>query len=362
MKVFHMDRQNSWTGQTNRLFQVVRGLREQGDDVGVIAPPGSQLGIRCCEAGLPVVNFPMRGWRSNISILRLARYLREQKPDILHCHGPRDHLMGFLAGKLASIPHLIRTKHNHTQLKSGALSRYLYNRCSRVVTVSEFIRRRLMEDGVPPDQVKNIYTAVNLDHFTPRQKNTNILRELNIAEDRVIIGCLSSLAVRKGIEEILKAFKIVLQARPELKLTCLLVGKKWQRWSEMAEALGIKKHIVFTGFRKDVPELLSLFDIYVLPSRDEGLGTSILEAMAMGLPVVVSNVGGIPEAVNEDAGMVVPPGEPELLAEKIKILLEDPRKRQRLAENARARVEEIFSIPEMINRTRELYKEILQEV
>jgi glycosyltransferase involved in cell wall biosynthesis len=359
MKIIHIDRQNSWTGQTNRLLQKVVGLRARGHYAEVVTPPGSQLSIRCREAGVPVITLPMRGWKFNVTIVRLVRHLRAIRPDIVHCHGPRDHLLAFIACRLAGVPHLIRTKHNHTRLKSGVFSRYLYNRCTKVITVSEFIRRRLIEDGLAPDHVETIYTAVNLERFTPRSKNRQLLQDLGLDEEGLIIGCLSSLHVRKGIEELLKAFKIILDSRPGLSITCLLIGKKWQRWSSLAEQLGIRDRVVLTGFREDVPELLSLFDIYALPSRDEGLGTSILEALAMGLPVVVSNAGGITEAVGEDAGLVVPPGDPDLLAETISLLIDHPERRRELSHNGRERAEKIFSVEVMINRTRDLYERLV---
>ncbi len=362
MNIIHIDRQKSWTGQTNRLFQIVRGLRERGHDARVISQRGSRLALRCREAGIPVSVYPMRGWLFNLSAVVIALQLRSRRPDILHCHGPRDHLLSLIVQGLGGTGHVVRTKHNHKHLKSGSFSRLQYNRCARVVTVSEFVRSRLIEDGLDPGHVETIYTAVDTAHFTPREKNRRLLAEFGIADDELVIGCLSSLHVRKGIEELLKALASVLTQNPDKKIRCLLVGKKWQRWAEMARGLGIgREKIIFTGFRQDVADLLSVFDIYVLPSRDEGLGTSILEAMATGLPVIATTVGGITEAIGEDAGIGVAPMDPDALAAAMNDLIGDPARRDALGKNARLRAERIFSVETMIERTMQLYGHILGE-
>jgi glycosyltransferase involved in cell wall biosynthesis len=361
MRIFHIDRQHSWTGQINRLFNVANGASDRGHEAGIIASPGSQLAFRSREAGLNVQTFPMRAWQFYPSILRVARYLHGKRVDILHCHGARDHVLSLIAARLASVKHVVRTKHNHNRLKSGCLSRFLYRKCSKVVAVSEYTKQLLIEDGIAGTHVETIYTGVDIDRFKPRPKVSDLTKGLKIAEEEFVVGCVSSLHVRKGIEETLRAFKILRDALPGRKIRCLLVGKKWQRWAALAEELGIRDQVIFTGFRRDVADLLSLLDIYVLPSRDEGLGTSIIEAMAMGLPVVASNVGGIPEAVTKESGVIVPPGNPDSLAEALKRLVEDNQRRKALGKAASERARTEFSVKRLIDRTVNLYERLLEE-
>jgi len=226
--------------------------------------------------------------------------------------------------------------------------------------VSEYIRRLLIEDGIAPARVETIYTGIDIDRFKPRPRMNSVAGDLNISEDELVVGCVSSLHVRKGIEEVLKAFKLLQESMPERKIRCLLVGKKWERWAALATELGIREQVTFTGFRRDVADLLSVLDIYVLPSRDEGLGTSILEAMAMGLPVVVSNVGGIPEAVTGQSGVIVPPRDPNRLAEALKTLLRDNQQRETLGTIASERVGAEFSVERLIDRTLNLYERLME--
>jgi glycosyltransferase involved in cell wall biosynthesis len=282
--------------------------------------------------------------------------------DILHCHGPRDHLLSVVAARLGSVKHVVRTKHNHNRLKSGFLSRFLYRKCSKIVTVSEHVRQVLIKDGIAPGAIETIYTGIDNHQFTPRPPVKTVARDLEITEDELVVGCVSSLHVRKGIQEILEAFKLLRESMPETKIRCLLVGKKWQRWSDVAAELGIEEDVIFTGFRRDVANLLSILDVYVLPSRDEALGTSILEAMAMGLPVVASNVGGIPEALRNEAGVIVSPKDPVGLAKAMKTLLEDHHRRTKLGENARERAKVDFSLETMVDRTADLYEQLMREL
>lgn len=354
MRIVHIDRQRSWTGQINRSFNVAVGLREHGWDVALIGHPGSQLGERGRAAGFEVLTVPLRGWPIYPSILKIARFSREKPIDVLHAHGPRDHLAAALAGKLGKIGCVARTKHNHTRLRSGAFSRILF-RGTPVVTVSEFVRRRLIEDGVDGAGIRTVHTSVDTQRFAPRDRDPKLREELGIGPDEIVIGNVSSLHKRKGIEEILRAFAI-LAKRPELKL--ILCGKNADPWRPLTKHLGLTDRVVFPGFQKDVPAYLAQLDVYVLPSREEGLGTSILEAMCLGLPVVVSNAGGIPESVVPGTGVVLEDTGPESIAAAVTALVDDPDRRRTLGEAAHERVVEAFTVENMVARMIAFYEEI----
>jgi len=361
MIICHIDKQRSWTGQINRLFNLAMGLSERGLNIHVIAHPGSQLAQKSRAAGLNVSEIHLRGWRSYISILKLSHYLIRNKVDILHCHSPRDHLVGFIASKFTRIKHIVRTKHNQYPLKSGYWSRLLYRKCSKVIAISEYVRTSLIKDGIEPDLIETIYSAVDTDRFKPGPKPDLIAHELNILPDENVVGCVARLHINKGIEDILYAVKFLLNAHPDKKFKCLLVGGRWQRWAALAQELGIEHRLVFAGFRQDVPDLLNLFDIFVLPSRKEGLGTSIIEAMASGLPVIASNVGGIPELVTQNTGILVPPRDPQSLAAAMKFLLQDHRKRIEMGQAAAEKIRAEFSIDRFINHTLELYDALMAD-
>lgn len=358
MRIVHIDRQRSWTGQISRAYHVGVGLRELGHEVGFIAHPGSRLAARAREDGFAVFEAPLRGIRTYRSVFKIGRWLEERQVDIVHCHGPRDHLASFLAAPLAGNPLLVRTKHNHTRLRSGYFSRLLFDRAAAVVAVSDFVRDLLLEDKIAPDKVLTIHDAVDVERFATRAKDAALLEELGIAPDELVVGNVSSLHRRKGIDLILAAFAQLRAQLPGRKLRCVLTGKNYQQWEPLVEELGLTEHVVFPGFQTDVPRYLSILDVYVLPSRQEALGTSIIEAMALGLPVVVSRTGGVAEAVTEDVGIALEDPAPEALAEAIRDLLEDPERRRRLGEAGHRRATELFPIDAMVRRTHELYQRL----
>ncbi len=359
MHVVHVDRQRSWTGQINRAFLVVCELRRRGHRVGFVTHPGAVLAQRAREAGIPVDSFPLRGAAFYPSIPRAARALRGRGVDILHCHGARDHLFGLALARLASIPHVIRTKHNHT-LPRGFFSRWVYAASDRVVAISEYVREGLVAAGIDPTKLEMIPDGIDVEHFRPQPRDVDLAASLGIAAGDLVIGSVCSLHARKGIEEILRAFALLRQAPCGARLKCLLVGKRWEQWAALAEQLGVREHVLFPGFRRDVREMLAQLDVYLLPSRREAGGTSVLEAMAMERPVVASDVGGLAESLTSETGVSIPAQDAPALATATRALLEDPQRAARLGRAARQRVVSLYSNQALIERTLALYERTLK--
>lgn len=359
MHVVHIDRQRSWTGQINRAFLIVTALRSRGHQVGFITHPGAVLAQRAREAGIPVESFPLRGAGFYVSIPRAARALRGRGVDILHCHGARDHLFGLAVARLASIPHVIRTKHNHT-LPRGPFSRFVYAASDRVIAISEHVRSELVGAGIDPAKLETIQDGVDVEHFRPLPRDAELAASLGIEPGDLVIGSVCSLHTRKGIEEILHAFALLQEAPFAGRLKCLLVGKRWEQWAGLAEALGVRERVLFPGFRRDVREMLAQLDVYLLPSRREAGGTSVLEAMAMERPIVASHVGGLAESVTPEVGITVPPQDARALAAAVRELLEDPERAAQLGRAARARAVSLYSNEALVERTLALYERILK--
>jgi glycosyltransferase involved in cell wall biosynthesis len=249
-------------------------------------------------------------------------------------------------------------------LKSGALSRYLYGTLtSRIVAISEHIREVMIQSGLKPEQVTTIRTAINLSQFVPREKNQQLLRELNFPPECAIIGIVARLTERKGFKNLFEAVKLLIDEGRNLR--CLVVGggastEKIAALNNHAASLGISPYILLTGRRSDIPDILSLLDVFILPSLAEGLGRSMLEAMAAGRPIVATTVGGIPEAIEHDkSGILVPPDDSRALAQAIGLLLDNPEKAQELGRASRKRAELLFDQTKMIDGICALYDELL---
>jgi glycosyltransferase involved in cell wall biosynthesis len=356
--VVHVDRQRSLTGQIQRGLREVDALAGAGHRVGVIAHPGSQLAGRARERGLEVWELPMRGAALYGSILRAAGALRGRGVDVLHCHGGRDQVLALAVARLARVPHLVRTKHNHTTPR-GWRHRLAYHRCDRVVTVSDYVRAELVAAGLDPARVVSIPTAIDVARFRPRPRDAALARSLGIGPEDLVVGNVSSLHQRKGTEELLRALARLVRGPHGARVRGLLVGKAYRQWEPLAQELGLGERVLFPGFRDDVPELLALFDVYALPSHHEALGTGALEAMAAGAALVVSDVEGLAEAVAPGTGLRVPPGDPVALADAIESLLGDPARRRALGEAARVRAVAEYDEKTLASRMLALYEEVL---
>jgi len=359
MNILHIDRQRSWTGQINREFQLLRELNNRGHQAGVICHPGAEIGKRGRRKGLTVLETPLRGSEVWPSIPELGQRLRNTGVDLLHAHGSRDHQVALAVSWMANIPHVVRTKHNHTRFHSGMFSRIPYHLSDHVITVSEFVRRQLVEDGLLARRLTAIPSGVDVDRFHPEPDDPVKRNERGIPEDDVVIGTISSLNRRKGVEDILKATARLVNTGHGGRLTLLLLGRNMDLWDELVEELDLEPYIHCPGFVEDPARYFPLFDVFLHPSRQEALGTAVLEAMAAERPVVATRTGGQMESVTDETGILVPVRDPDALASATRALLTNPDRREEMGQKARERVVNHFSVRAMARRTLEMYRNIL---
>ncbi|MGE0191262.1 MAG: glycosyltransferase [Planctomycetota bacterium] len=357
-RVVHVDRQRAWTGQMGRLLRVAAGTRDRGHDVRIIAPAESPLAERAPELGLRFLPLAFRGWRTWPAALALARHLRAEPADVLHAHGGRDHQVAWVARRLARVPFLVRTKHNHTPLKGGALGRRVYASTDRVVAVSDFTRELLLRDGIPDAKIRVVKTAFDLERVAPRPKDAEVQAELGLTDEHVVFGNVSRLAEEKGIEELLRAAALLRRQPGGERMRVVLAGNTPELWTSLVEELGLGDVVHLLPYRKDVRPLVSVFDVFVMPSREEALGTSLIEALAMGKAAIGARVGGIPETLVPGTGLLVPARDPQALAGAMGELLVDPERRAALAQAGREHVVRTYSLERLVGGTLSIYDEL----
>jgi glycosyltransferase involved in cell wall biosynthesis len=332
-------------------------LRKQGQLVSVLE-----------EAGLPVVEFPVRGKlfypRSIREILRLARFMRREGVQIVQTQDLYSHLVGVPAASIARVPIVITNRldlgHTMKRWHRWALKRLSFG-ITRVMANSEGVRTMLTDvEKIDPERIELIYNGVHLDLFqiAPKERGPVPLAP----GDRPIV-VVANLWPVKGHEILFEAAVRVTACYPTAKF--VLVGTGTARRAVLearARALAIDKQILFLGPRQDVPEILSQMEISVLPSLAEGFSNAILESMAAGLPMVATDVGGNREAIVEgETGFLVPPRDPETLADRILRLLGDRTLARRMGRAGRQRIETTFSLERMVSETERFYERLLQE-
>lgn len=361
MRILHIDRQRGWTGQTNRTLTMVRGLRAAGVQVELVAHRAAPLARRAAEEGIDVHEMPLYGAAMFGCIVPLARLLRSSRIDVLHCHGPRDHLLCTLVKHIGRVPHFVRTRHSSRPLNSGAISRLLFKPCSAVVAVSDYVKRLSLDEGLDARIIQTIHDAVDTEKYSPRPRCEGIAAELGIQRAEFVVGHVSRLDNDKGVDILLKAFHLLCQNNPDRPFRCVLIGPESEQHMALIRKLGAGDRVSLGGHRDDVHNVLPQFDLFVFPSRREALGTAVLEAMSAGIPVIGSDAGGIPELVSQKTGLIVPVGDVEGLMRAMQHLADDAPRRRAMGLAARQRVIDKFSIPALIQQTTQLYRDLLQE-
>ncbi len=304
-----------------------------------------------------------------IAFVRLYLLLRREKYDIVHTHTSKAGALGRLAAWLAGAG-VIHTSHGHNfygyfgSAKSNALvmvERLLTHVTDKITVLTEMEKDDLKSYGVASSgKVVVINSGVELEQYRDAEVNVNEKRsELNLKNDSIIVAMVGRLEAVKGPEYFIEAVQPVMEKFPEAEF--LIVGEGSLRHSLKSRCrdLNISDRVMFTGWREDIPELLKICDIVVLPSLNEAVGRILIEAGASGKPVVAANVGGIPEVVRDgETGLLFPSQNADALAGALLSLLEDEKKRRDMGKAAKMWVDGKFSASRMVQKFTDLYGDV----
>jgi len=356
VKIVHVDSHLPWRGGEQQVLYLTQCLLARGHDSVVVCPPHSALYQRAQEAGVPTEALRMRHELDLVAAWQLVRYMRRQHVEILHMHTPHAHSIGLLASQLVPETRLVVSRRAVFAPSHTWFSRWKYTHAGvQYLAVSEAVRQVLLAHGVPAQQMQTVYSGVDLRRFVAVQAAPRLFP----AGTRVI-GTVGYLAASKGHRDLLQAIALLVREESCLGLVIAGDGALRAALEAQAAALGLTTHVCFTGFRRDILALMQSFEIFVFTSYLEGLGTAILDAMALGKPVVATRAGGIPEAVQDGiTGLLVPPRDPQALADALRSLLHAPELGQTLGAAGRKRVEQHFTVEQMLCQTLQAYERIL---
>jgi glycosyltransferase involved in cell wall biosynthesis len=305
----------------------------------------------------------MRNYLDLPAVLRLRRLLKTSGAELVHANTGRDTWLGGCAAHLAGLP-AVTTRRMEGRVKRGLRSRLIYRRFfQRVGAISPGVRDCLREGGVPEDRIALIPEACDPDRIATRAGREATRAALEVSDDAVLVLGLGALIRRKGFDVLLDA----LAALEPIRLQAVQVriagdGPERDALATQARDHGLEGRVRLLGHREDVGDLLAACDVFVLPSRSEGLGVASLEAMGAGRPAIVSRVGGLGFAVRDlETGLLVPPGDATALAAALDRLVGDAALRERLGDGGRARVRERFDPEGMVSAYASLYEGVLRE-
>lgn len=358
LTVMHTESSLGWGGQENRILHECRGLKRLGARALILCKPDSKLKVRAERAGIKVFTHPMRSNR-DISAMRFAmRLVKDESVDVICTHSGDDSFLFALAGRLSGRkPAIVRTRH----LALPITSKLTYSMFPhRVITVSEFVRRYLVEEkGLDARRVSAIPTGVDLSVYDPDKAAGGLRAELGLSKDAPIVGVVAILRRKKGHHVLLDAIPGILQEVPKAVFVFAGNGAQRENLEAQIARLGIGGSVKLLGLRTDIPAILNSIDLFVLPTLEEALGTSVLEASAMKRAVVATNVGGVPEVVKHGVtGLLVPPEDAAALAGAVIKLLKDAGLRTSMGAAGRSMVESEYSVDVMTARLFKYYEEL----
>jgi glycosyltransferase involved in cell wall biosynthesis len=355
-RVLHVDTARGWRGGQNQVLLTALGMAARGHEVAVACRAGGELEKRARASGLAARPVPFRGDLWPPAVGALAGVFRAFRPEVVELHDPHAVSAGLLARGLAGRTRVVAARRVDFPLR-GRLSRAKYRACERVVAVSTAIRDVLRRARLPEEKIRLVHEGV--PDRAPLAGGRAALRELGVPEDALVVGNVGALTDHKDHATLLEAAARVVAARPEVHFVVAGEGEERGRLLERRRRLGLDAHVSFTGFRDDLDRLVPAFDVFCLSSHLEGLGTSLLDAMAFARPVVATAAGGIPDAVVDGVtGRLVPVREPGALAAALLELLADPAARAAMGGAGRQRFLDHFTADRMVEGTLRVIEEL----
>jgi glycosyltransferase involved in cell wall biosynthesis len=361
-------------GMKGHLLMLAKGLINAGIHVEVACPENSVIAEAVRAEGLVVHPIDIIGpisFQNDITCIKqIKKIILHGKYDLIHFHGSKAGLVGRIAALLAGHKRTVLTVHNFVVYQEVPLVKrtifkygeYLLSHItSKIITVSNALKEDLVKNyGIKEDKIIPIYNGID---FFDYNKVSDKVREkfgLGINTDKPIVGTVARMAPQKGLEYLIKAVPIVLK-----KCDVLFViagdGPMMSELVEMVKQTGLQDKVLFPGYVKNISRFFACLDIFVIPSIAEGLSITTIEAMACGLPVVASNVGGLPELVgNEKNGLLVEPRNEAQLAEAITSLLRDSDARKRYGVIGKEAVSQKFTKETMVVNTINVYNEVMK--
>ena len=358
MVSLHIDTARTWRGGQHQVLLTVQGLRALGHRAVLVAHPNGELFRRMSE-GHDLIGLAPRHEVDLAAAWRLWRVIKQLRPEVVHAHDPHAVSAAALAlsfGSLAPAPFFVAARRVDFHLKGNSLSRWKNRQVDRFIAASKTIRDMLIEDGIDESRAVTIHEGIDIDRVLSAPP-INIHAEYWLPTHAPIVGNVAALVPHKGQRYLLEAASFVLRDVPDARFVILGEGELRPQLEHQIHERRLDKHVILAGFRADVMSFHRSFDLFVMSSVTEGLGTSLLDAMAASKAIVATRTGGIPEVVADgETGLLVPPRDSRSLAESLVKLLTNDGLRAGMARRAFERVQSRFSATRMVEQTLNVYE------
>ena len=360
MLSLHIDTARAWRGGQSQVRYTVMGLRALGHRAVLVAHPEGELLRRMAE-GLDLVPLAPRNEIDLAAAWRLSRVVKQLQPDVVHAHDPHAVAMAATALAIAAPspkPALVASRRIEFRIARNSFSRWKYSQVDCFLAISRAVRDRLVADGIPPKRVEIVHEGVDVERIVALAPGS-VHAELFLPTQAPVVGNVGALVAQKNQQLLIAAAAIVVKQVPDARFVILGEGELRGALEEQIRHLHLERHVFLAGFRADVLELIKSFDVFALSSSQEGMCTSLVDAMAAAKPAVATAVGGVPEVLADgETGYLVQPRDEEALAARIIRLLKDEALRRRMGDAGLARARRLFTVERMVAATLAVYERL----
>lgn len=325
--------------------------------------PEGNLADAICQLNIPCIHIPVLDGLNRYTLPRfigvlpqLVSHIHKESPDLLHAN---TNFTSEYSGVLSFWLKIPTVGHIRDIEPLGRIGKWTIRQNTKVIAISEAVKHYLISERVSEHQIVRVYDGVDLRQYQPSRSSSP-------SSNSIIVGLIGQIGERKGHLYLLEAARMLLRIHPDVKFW--IVGKEpdhskeqyTERLYRYIKENHLEQQVEFWGFRTDIPEILARLDILVLPSLQEPFGKIVIEAMAMKKPVVASNVGGVPEIVEDGkTGLLVPLADSGAICQALQQLIGDREVREQMGREGRKRVEQMFSLEKHVHQIEQVYEEVL---
>jgi glycosyltransferase involved in cell wall biosynthesis len=359
MKALYVDLEREWRGGQNQVLLILRGLKARGHTAELVTAAGSALEERAAAIGVQV--HPVsRGMLRITAARKIRELLRTGRFDLIHANEAHAVSASWLARAHRRVPFVISRRVGYPIGKSR-LARTRYEAAARIVAISNWVAERVTAAGLPKDKLSVVYDGVELPAIPSGEARRQARIRWGIADDAPLLGCAGVLLPDKGQDLLIRALAELRGEFPKAKLLLAGDGPDRSRLEQLAIELGVRDAVVFAGFIKEIETVYVALDVFLFPSRFDGMGTSLLAAMSYEVPSVAFSCCAFGEIIEHDRnGLLVESGNVRELEKAVTRILRDPEFARRIGMAGRRRIEENFSEQTMVEEMIHVYKMLVQ--
>ncbi len=362
MRILHVSSENSWRGGEQQIIYLHEELLKVKIDSLIVCAKNSPVHDYCLEKNLPYFDITFRSPYNIKTVLNYIKAVKRFSPDLIHLHTSKSHTLAIISSFFELKIPLVLSRRVDFPIKRNKFSKYKYNHplIKKIICVSEEIKRITSPDIKNKDKLITIHSGVDLGKYTKVKKHNFLRNRFDLKENNILIGNTSALADHKDYFTFVDAAEIISKKQKEVVFFIIGDGPLREDIKEYIESKNLK-NIILTGFIIEIIEALSSLDIFLFTSKTEGLGTSVLDALGCGIPIVATRAGGVPEMIeNNKNGLLTNVQDPEELAKSIELLIKDEDLRNRFKEEGKKTILN-FSKEKTAAETIKVYEEITYE-